>query len=300
MKNLGFLLLLLTVAGVGAAAYRLDREGFLSLGTPLARTSLILAIILGANIITKVGVWLLKRYSKGKERSEVKQITSVYRYLVMIFLVFIIFTLLYGVIGPVITSIGLLAAGLTLALQRPILNIAGWFSIIAKKPYRIGDRVDIGSISGFVHEISLMHTHLSLVEKEESTGRVVFVPNEQALTLPIVNYTKGSALVWDSIRVKLPISADSAAAEKRLIKCADAIVGKEMKAAATKWKIEVKPETRVSLEYASSDPNKPYVEVAVRYLCNAKNITSVKSQLSKDIISEFRKELGAAHAAHKK
>ncbi|MBI2145557.1 mechanosensitive ion channel [Candidatus Woesearchaeota archaeon] len=294
MKHLGFLLLFLALAGIGITAYRTDSQGFLLFSTPLAKVFTILALILIANIITTLGVWLLKKYTKTKEKAEIKQVTSVFRYLVFIILVLVIFVMLYGVIGPVITSIGLFAAGLTLALQRPILNIAGWFSIVAKRPYRIGDRVDIGSISGFVHEISLMHTHLSLVDKEESTGRVVFVPNEQALTLPIVNYTRGSALVWDYVKVKVPASADIANIEKRLVKCANAVVGKEMKMATEKWKVEVKPETRTSLEYR--DVEHPFLEISVRYLCNAKNLTVVKSDITKKIISEFSAELGAKNA----
>lgn len=296
MKHLGFFLLFLSAAIAGIAGYQSDSRGFLEFRTSLGRIFLILSIILASNIITAIGTWLLRKYSKGKEKSEVKQVTSVFRYFVMIVLFFIILALLYGVIGPVITSIGLLAAGLTLALQRPILNIAGWFSIIAKRPYRIGDRVDIGSIGGFVHEISLMHTHLSMVDKEEPTGRVVFIPNEQALTQPIVNYTRGSALVWDSVKLKLPMSAEIKETEKRLLKCAESTVGEEMKAAADKWKVNVKPETRVSLEYSGASPDHPYVEISVRYLCNAKKLTEVKTTLTKKIIAEFTKDLGAKNA----
>ncbi|MBI2580509.1 mechanosensitive ion channel, partial [Candidatus Woesearchaeota archaeon] len=202
MRHLGVLFLFLLTAGVGAAAYFTNQQDILSFNTPLTKLFLILIVVIISNVATKIGTWLLQRYAKAKDKGELKQVTSVYRYAVLIILVLAVMVLLYGVIGPAITSIGLLAAGLTLALQRPLLNLAGWFSIVAKKPFRIGDRVDIGAIGGYVHEIALMHTHLSLVEKDEQTGRIVYVPNEQVLTQPIVNYTKGTQLVWDHVRVR--------------------------------------------------------------------------------------------------
>ncbi len=289
MKNLGNLFLLLLTAGLGAAAYYNSAQRLLAFSTPLAKTWLILLLVLAASLITKAGVWMLRKFAKAREKGEMKQVTSVYRYAVLIVLVFVMFVLLYGIIGPAITSIGLLAAGLTLALQRPILNLAGWFLIVTKRPFKIGDRVDVGAISGYVHDIALMHTHLSLVEKEEPTGKVVYIPNEQALTQPIINCMKGSPLVWDQVRVKAPATADATSVEKRLLECVEQVVGKEMNAASTKWKVDVKPEARTALEYTSS--LQPYLEVTVRYLSNAKTLPSVKTQITKGIIARFKKEL---------
>jgi len=193
----------------------------------------------------------------------------------------------YGIIGPAITSIGLLAAGLTLALQRPILNLVGWFFVVTRQPYRIGDRVDIGSVSGYVHEIDLMHTHLSLVEKDEQTGKAVYIPNEQALTFPIVNYMKGSPMVWSEVKVKVPAAANHVEVEKRLVECVQSVVGKEMSESAKKWKVDVKPETRVSIEYSGLTP---YYEISARYLTNVKNLPATKTQIARQVIARFRKE----------
>lgn len=288
MKNLGTLFLLLLTAGMGAIVYQGNPKNFLSFSTPIAKVWLILLMTVAAGIAIKVGMWILHKYSKIRSKGELKQAMSVYKYTVIIILVFVGFGLLYGVIGPVITSIGLLAAGLTLALQKPILNIAGWFFVVTKQPYKIGDRIDIGIVSGYVHEIDLMHTHLSLLDKEEPTGKVVYIPNEQALTQPIVNYMKGSPMVWDGIKVKMPASADPDDVESRIKECVEAIVGKEMKEAAQKWKADVKPETRTALEYNGLVP---YYEITVRYLSNAKTLTSTKTQITKQVISKFKKEL---------
>ncbi len=289
MKHLGISLLLLLTVTTGAAAYLADQESFLKFNTPLKRFLLILLVMLASSLISKVGVWLIQKYAKRKDKAELKQLTSVYKYSVVITLAFIIMVLLYGVIGPAITSIGLLAAGLTFALQRPILNLAGWLLIVTKRPFRIGDRVEIGSVGGYVHDIALMHTHLSLMQDEEPTGRVVYVPNEQVLTQPIINSTKGSALVWDQVIVKVPPTANVKSVEKKLVECVNEVVGKEMRAAAKDWKADVKPETRTVLGYTSG--LKPYMEISVRYLANAKAVRPVKTEITKMIIDRFRKEL---------
>ncbi len=288
MKHIGSLILFLAAAATATAAYLSNPESLIKLNSPLAKFFLVLAVILIANFITAIGVWALKKYAKSKEKSETKQITSVFRYVVFIMLLFVIAGILYSIIGPAITSIGLLAAGLTLALQRPIMNMGGWFLIVTKKPYRIGDRVDIGSISGFVHEISLMHTHLSMVDKEEPTGKVVYVPNEQSLTQPIVNYTKGSALVWDSIKLRAPITADAKRIEARMAECAKEVIGKEMQEAAKQWKVELKPEARTHLEYINTQP---YMELSIRYLCNAKAITTTKTEITRKVIAALKKDM---------
>lgn len=291
MRNIGMLFLLLLTAATGAAAYIAKQQSLTGYYGALTKLLVILLVIIASNIITRIGVLLLQRYAKTKDKGELKQITSVYKYVVMIVIILVVLVLLYGVIGPAITSIGLLAAGLTLALQRPILNIVGWFLIVAKRPFRIGDRVDIGNVGGYVHDIALMHTHISLVEKDEATGRMAYVPNEMVLTQPIVNHTKGSAMVWSEIKVRVPPQANLRKVEKKLLECAGEVVGGEMKAASKKWNAEVKPEVRAKMDYLAS--NELYVELTLRYLCNVKEMQAVKSEVTKKVLAKFRNGLKA-------
>jgi small-conductance mechanosensitive channel len=286
MKHMGTIILFLLTAVTGAVNYFRNPTDFLNFGKPLGKIWLILLIILASSIVTLAGINLIRKFSK-KEKAEVKQSVSVYKYLIAVVLFFSIFWLLYGIIGPAITSIGLLAAGLTLALQKPIMNFAGWMFIVSNRPYKIGDRVDLGSISGYVHEIDLMHTHLNMVDKEEPTGKVVYIPNEFALTQPIVNYTIGSPLVWDQVKIKVTATTDIEEAEKKLLDCVNKVMGKEMEEASKKLKADIKIQSRISIEYSGTTP---YFEMTVRYLANARNISILKTQISKQIINDFKKE----------
>lgn len=293
MRHIGSLFLLILTAAVAAASYAAENQNLqsvLKFNTLLTRILLILLVLLASAAATNTGTWLIGKYAKRREKGEIKQITSVYKYVILIIVVFAVLALLYRIIGPAVTSIGLVAAGLTLALQRPILNLVGWFSIVTKRPYKIGDRIDIGSIGGYVHEIALMHTHLSLVENNEATGKTAYVPNEQALTQPIVNFMKGSPFIWEKIKVRVPANANVKNIEKKLMECVEAVVGEEMKAASKQWKANINPEIRTMLEYASAS-TQPYLEITARYLCNVKNVQAVKTDITKSILSKFRAEL---------
>ena len=289
MRYIGVLSLIFLAATATLTGYFARREGLASLQAAADRATLILALMVAANIAIRGGVWLLRKYSTAKDKAEIKQITSIYKYAIWLVLIFTIMAILFKVIGAVITSIGLLAASLALALQRPILNLAGLLSIVTKRPFRIGDRVDIGSVGGYVHEIALMHTHLSVVEKEEQTGKVAYVPNEQAVTQLIINYTRGSNLVWDQVRVRVPLSADLAKIEKRMLECVTEVTGKVMREASRKWKTDVTPQARAAIDYVG---NQPFVEISARYMASAKELAATKTVITKKIISRIKKEIG--------
>src|SRR5262245_62144882 len=47
-----------------------------------------------------------------------------------------------GVTG-LATYLGLLSAGIAVALQDPIINLAGWIFIVSRGPFKVGDRIQI-------------------------------------------------------------------------------------------------------------------------------------------------------------
>ena len=53
------------------------------------------------------------------------------------------------------TFLGLVAAGLTIALKDLVTAIAGWLFIIWRRPFNVGDRIQIGQNAGDVIDISI-------------------------------------------------------------------------------------------------------------------------------------------------
>lgn len=103
------------------------------------------------------------------------------------------------------TFLGLLSAGLAIALKDPVLNIFGWVFILWRKPFSLGDRIQIGTFAGDVVDQSLFQFSLleigNWVHADQSTGRVINVPNGKVFTEEVANYTDGLAFIWTKIPV---------------------------------------------------------------------------------------------------
>ena len=63
--------------------------------------------------------------------------------------------------------------------------------VVLKRPYRIGDRVILGTTIGDVRGISIMYTQLDQVGGtiggEEKSGRSVMIPNQHLFKWNVIN-----------------------------------------------------------------------------------------------------------------
>ncbi len=105
-------------------------------------------------------------------------------------------------IGPIITSLGLAGFAVGFAAKDTISNILAGFFILVDRPFKIGDRIEIGSTIGDVVEIGLRTTKLKTTDNE-----IVIVPNSSIVSLNVTNYS----LPNDNQKMKLSfgISYDS-------------------------------------------------------------------------------------------
>lgn len=94
-----------------------------------------------------------------------------------------------GMMGIQMTSfIAILgAAGLAvgMALQGTLQNFAGGVIILLLRPYRVGDEIEQGGISGIVTEIQIFNTVLRTRD-----NKIIIVPNTELATKTLINYTK--------------------------------------------------------------------------------------------------------------
>ena len=106
-----------------------------------------------------------------------------------IVLYFVLFMTVAGRLGIQITSfVALLSvAGLaiSLSLQNVLSSVSSGIMLLSVKPFRVGDFVEIGSVSGTVQEIGFMHTKLATVD-----NKIIYVPNSEVSSSKIVNYTQ--------------------------------------------------------------------------------------------------------------
>lgn len=58
--------------------------------------------------------------------------------------------------GSLTTFLGLLSAGLAIAVRDPVTYMSGWIYVLLRKPYKVGDRIQIGDEKGDVIDIRFL------------------------------------------------------------------------------------------------------------------------------------------------
>ncbi len=115
-------------------------------------------------------------------------------------------------LGPAATYFGLLSAGLAIALQTPLVNLAGWAFILWRRPFEVGDRIEIAGRSGDVIDLRIFQFTLleigNWVDADQSTGRIIHVPNGTVFSDSLASYTKGFSYIWHEIPVLVTFESD--------------------------------------------------------------------------------------------
>lgn len=113
-----------------------------------------------------------------------------------------------------VVSLGLFSLILGFALQTPISSFIGWIYILARAPYRVGDRIQIGDARGDVIDVSYLDTtlweiggrHLST---DHPSGRLIKFPNTNVFSTPVYNYSWPLfPYVWNEIKFSLAYQSD--------------------------------------------------------------------------------------------
>ena len=109
------------------------------------------------------------------------------------------------------TFLGLLGAGVAIALKEPLLSIAGRLAIFAGHMYTAGDRIELEKMAGDVIDIGFFYTRMleigSWIDADQYSGRILLIPNSMIFGTPILNYTQHLSRIWDE--VVLPITYQS-------------------------------------------------------------------------------------------
>jgi len=135
-------------------------------------------------------------------------VTSTIAILIVIFLGVIWFAGL----ERIATFAGILGAGLAVALHDTIANIAGFLFIMLRRPFEVGDRIEIGGVAGDVIDIRLFQFSLleigNWVDADQSTGRILQVPNGQVLRSVTASFNKGFDYIWHEIPILITFESN--------------------------------------------------------------------------------------------
>lgn len=199
-------------------------------------------------------------------------------------------------------SLGLFSLILGFALQTPISSFIGWLYIIVRNPYKIGDRIQIGTFKGDVVEISYLDTTLwefsgDYLTNDLPSGRLIRFPNTMVLQAEVYNYSwRKFPFIWNEIPFHVAYESDFNYVEdvlKNVTK--DALgLGMDEKIKDLKAVIEQTPVDELTIsEYPfvtlRISPN-TWVEISVNYLVDPKKAASVRTSIIKNVVSALLQE----------
>jgi len=199
-------------------------------------------------------------------------------------------------IQSIATYLGLLSAGVAIALKDPLTNITGWFFILSRTPFAVGDRVQLGSHAGDVIDINFFKFTLMEIghwgEGEQSSGRIIHIPNGKVFTETLANYGKGFKYIWNEIPVLITFESDWKEAKLILINISKKHAAHISKAAARKFKetsklfMMYKPDFNPQV-YTKVEENG--VLLTIRYLCNPRKRRITSQMIWEDVLEDFSK-----------
>lgn len=115
-------------------------------------------------------------------------------------------------LDTLVTVLGLVAAGLVIALGEVVRNLAGGMYIALRHPLRVGDRVEIDGVAGDVVNVGSFAFDIleirNWVDADQSTGRIVHVPNALLFERPLANFGAGFRWIWHEVTVPLTFESD--------------------------------------------------------------------------------------------
>jgi small-conductance mechanosensitive channel len=194
----------------------------------------------------------------------------------------------------VATFLGLVGAGLAVALRDVVVNLAGWIFIVTRRPFVVGDRIQIGTQAGDVIDQRLFQFTLleigNWVDADQSTGRLVHVPNGVIFTQPQASFTSGFPFIWHEIPVRLSFESNWRAAREQLLEIVARHAG-DLPAEAERRLLEVS--SRFLIFYTTLTPTvyttvrEFGVVLTVRYLCEPRRRRGTEQAIWEDILTAF-------------
>lgn len=118
------------------------------------------------------------------------------------------------------TYLGLATAGVAISLQDPLTNLAGWLYVLVRRPFRVGDRIQINTHIGDVVDIRPLRFVMlevgNWVHADQAMGRVLHVPNGWTFKHPVANYDEVFPYIWNEIEVVVTFESDWRLAKRTL------------------------------------------------------------------------------------
>ena len=252
-------------------------------------------------LVTVMGLWFLHRVALALVYRRVRDPWIRYRwrksstYALLATGIVIVGRMWFAGVQALATFLGLVGAGLAIALKDPVSNLAGWAFIMWRRPFEVGDRVQVGPHAGDVIDLGLFQFTLNeigvWVDADQSSGRIIHIPNGQVFTEPIANYDKGFKYIWNEVPVLVTFESDWRKAKQILTKIAvqhaqhlTAGAEQELLSASRQYVINY---TKLTPIVYTKVVQTGAVQLTIRYLIEPRKRRGTEHAIWEDVLTEF-------------
>jgi small-conductance mechanosensitive channel len=157
--------------------------------------------------------------------------------------------------------------------------------------------VEIGSVKGDVIDVRMFQTALlevgNWVGAEQSTGRVVHIPNSSVFKEKVFNYTKGFEFIWNEIKITVTFESNWQKAKAIVLSQANPEIDK------LKTKVQASIERMAQQYMIHYEKFTPIVyinvvghgvELTLRYLTEVQKRRITQDRISRAILEDFARE----------
>jgi small-conductance mechanosensitive channel len=255
---------------------------------------LIVVAFLALHAVARAGI--LPRVKSRATAYNVRRVLNLLVFLLIVFSTISVFFV--GWYGAAV-SLGLLSLLLGFALQAPITSFFAWIYILARAPYRVGDRIRIGESSGDVIDVGYLDTTLwefggELLSTDHPSGRIIRFPNSAVFSSPVFNYSWPLfPYIWNEVTVQVAYQSDLEFVAKVMTETVEEELGPRMEDRIRVYR-GLLEETPVDHLEVAERPTVifrvnpiTWVDATVRYVVSPRNAGRRKTALTNRIIDRL-------------
>ncbi len=193
-------------------------------------------ITIGIILITNLVVKFLKLFTENylyviAKNAKTQLDDSLIKFIgnvISIFLYTISLMMILGIWGieitPLITSLGIAGLAISLALKDALANVFSGIIIMIDGGIKVGDRIKIKDLDGYVVKIGLRSTKLRLLD-----NNLVTIPNSELANSEIINFNKPSKKYKVVLDIGISYNSDVEKAKKVIEKVVKKVEGLDEK-----------------------------------------------------------------------
>jgi small-conductance mechanosensitive channel len=254
------------------------------------------------------GVLILSRIVQGiaSKRSHTKAIlynvVRLIRLITLVIIIFVFISFLNSNWYTAAVSLGLISLLLGFALQTPIASLIGWFYIVLRVPYKVGDRIQVSDFTGDVVEINYFDTTLwefagNYMTNDLPSGRLIRFPNSMVFQYQVYNYSwQKFPYIWNEIPFHIAYQSDMDWVEKTIRATAQKEMDPGMEQHVQELRdlikstpvdeLEIKEYPFVNFRINANT----WVEVLLIYLVDPRRASAIRTNLIKKVLAALLKQ----------